>query len=283
MLSNTMKMMMAGGKIAALTALMGTTALAHDATRIETEDGNTAIVPGAAADAESSVGAVTESPYPLVVQVENDQVVAETLIAQGFTDVRILREGPMMTVTAQRDGQPIELVYSVANGSLVSVNGEELRREPEGASAGDSRNVPAASAGAATDSDADGMDGDDDASDDGMGEDSSTDDDTTGDGMTGDGMTGDGMTGDGMSDGMTGDGMTDGNSDDGMSGDDGSDAGADSSTDGANTGAEGSSDGASAGGDAAGGNSSGGDSSGGDSGGGDSDGGDSDGGDGTNG
>ena len=82
MLSNTMKMMMAGGKIAALTALMGTTALAHDATRIETEDGNTAIVPGAAADAESSVGAVTESPYPLVVQVENDQVVAETLIAQ---------------------------------------------------------------------------------------------------------------------------------------------------------------------------------------------------------
>ena len=274
MLSNTMKMMMAGGKIAALTALMGTTALAHDATRIETEDGNTAIVPGAAADAESSVGAVTESPYPLVVQVENDQVVAETLIAQGFTDVRILREGPMMTVTAQRDGQPIELVYSVANGSLVSVNGEELRREPEGASAGDSRNVPAASAGAATDSDADGMDGDDDASDDGMGEDSSTDDDTTGDGMTGDGMTGDGMTGDGM---------TDGNSDDGMSGDDGSDAGADSSTDGADTGAEGSSDGASAGGDAAGGNSSGGDSSGGDSGGGDSDGGDSDGGDGTNG
>jgi len=260
--------MMAGGKIAALTALMGTTALAHDATRIETEDGNTAIVPGAAADAESSVGAVTESPYPLVVQVENDQVVAETLIAQGFTDVRILREGPMMTVTAQRDGQPIELVYSVANGSLVSVNGEELRREPEGASAGDSRNVPAASAGAATDSDADGMDGDDDASDDGMGEDSSTDDDTTGDGMTGDGMT----------DGMTGDGMTDGNSDDGMSGDDGSDAGADSSTDGADTGAEGSSDGASAGGDAAGGN-----SSGGDSGGGDSDGGDSDGGDGTNG
>ena len=274
MLSNTMKMMMAGGKIAALTALMGTTALAHDATRIETEDGNTAIVPGAAADAESSVGAVTESPYPLVVQVENDQVVAETLIAQGFTDVRILREGPMMTVTAQRDGQPIELVYSVANGSLVSVNGEELRREPEGASAGDSRNVPAASAGAATDSDADGMDGDDDASDDGMGEDSSTDDDTTGDGMTGDGMTGDGMTGDGM---------TDGNSDDGMSGDDGSDAGADSSTDGADTGAEGSSDGASAGGDAAGGNSSGGDSSGGDSGGGDSDGGDSDGGDSTNG
>jgi len=273
MLSNTMKMMMAGGKIAALTALMGTTALAHDATRIETEDGNTAIVPGAAADAESSVGAVTESPYPLVVQVENDQVVAETLIAQGFTDVRILREGPMMTVTAQRDGQPIELVYSVANGSLVSVNGEELRREPEGASAGDSRNVPAASAGAATDSDADGMDGDDDASNDGMGEDSSTDDDTTGDGMTGDGMT----------DGMTGDGMTDGNSDDGMSGDDGSDAGADSSTDGADTGAEGSSDGASAGGDAAGGNSSGGDSSGGDSGGGDSDGGDSDGGDGTNG
>ncbi|RDW12266.1 hypothetical protein [Paracoccus thiocyanatus] len=213
MLKRSLTTALIGGKVLAVGALMGSTVLAQnaeviegDATVVQTPSGNTAIVPGVAAEPGTAVGAVTEPDYPLLEQLDNDEAIARTLVAQGFTDIHILREGPMLTVNAQRGGQPIELVYSVANGSLVSVDGVKLRPEPD-----QSSNGPSSERGTGTDvgdvGDGDG-DADGDAGDgtdgDGAGGDGSDGDGTDGDGAGGDGSDGDGAGGDAGSDGDSG-------------------------------------------------------------------------------
>ncbi len=155
MLKNSFKAAMVGGRvltIGALTsgAMMGTTALAQTAqvetgttTIVETPAQNTAVVPGIAAAPGTPVGAVADPGYPLLEQLDNDQAIAQSLISQGFSDVHILREGPILTVNAQRGGQPTELVYSVANGSLVSVDGVKLRDAPDATGDGQTSDVGA--------------------------------------------------------------------------------------------------------------------------------------------
>ncbi|SIQ61377.1 hypothetical protein SAMN05421641_110102 [Paracoccus thiocyanatus] len=225
MLKRSLTTALIGGKVLAVGALMGSTVLAQnaeviegDATVVQTPSGNTAIVPGVAAEPGTAVGAVTEPDYPLLEQLDNDEAIARTLVAQGFTDIHILREGPMLTVNAQRGGQPIELVYSVANGSLVSVDGVKLRPEPDQSSNGRSSEP-----GTGTDvGDGDG-DGDGDA-------DGDTGDGTDGDGAGGDGSDGDGSDGDGAGgDGSDGDGAggggAGGGGDAGSDGDSGGDSG----------------------------------------------------------
>lgn len=203
-----------GGKAAAFAVLMGGTALAQGT--------DTVIVPAPAVEPGAPVGVVAPGGVPMIAQLDNDQAVAETLISQGFSNIHILREGALMTVTASRDGQPIELVYSVANGTLVSINGEELRDPPEPSSAGD---LPADDpAGDATDDDATDDDGapDDGTPDDGT-DDGGTDDDGAGDdGSAGDGDAGDGDAGnDGGDDGAGDDGGDDGGAGDGGADSDG--------------------------------------------------------------
>lgn len=221
----TIKTLLAAGQTAALAALLGSTALA------QTSDTETVLVPEPALEANSSIGIISEAAPRTLEQMDNDQTIADTLILQGFTDIHILREGPMMTVTAQRDGQPIELVYSVANGTLVSIDGQELREPSEGSSAND---VQAAGDGA---SDADARDG---AGDEGDG-------DMSG-GETGDDGAADGGGSD--ADGSdTDSGGTDGGESDG--GDAGSGDGSDGGSDGADSG--GSDGGSDAGGDSDGG------------------------------
>lgn len=228
MLTDKIKFVLLGGQAAALSVLLGTTALAQEETVVETPEGNSVTVPEAAETTESPIGTITETDYPILEQWENDEAVAKTLVSQGYTNIHILREGALMTVTAQRDGQPIELVYSVANGSLVSVDGVELRRDEEPSSA---------ETGVASDAVEDEAMPDEDASDDSVTDEEATDDATeaTADDGATDG-TDDGMTDDGMSDDGTDDGMSDDGTGDGMGGDDsstgdtsGSD-GADSST-----------------------------------------------------
>lgn len=108
---------------------LATTAPAQ--TVVETPGGNTAVIVDPALQPQPPAGAVAVPAFPLPQQLENDQAVIETLLSQGFTDIHILREGAMMTVSAQRNGQPTELVYSVANGTLVSVDGVKLREQPD--------------------------------------------------------------------------------------------------------------------------------------------------------
>ncbi|MDQ1898988.1 hypothetical protein RAH32_00810 [Paracoccus sp. WLY502] len=103
-------------------------------TVVETPGGNTAVVVDPALQPQPPVGAVAVPAFPLPEQINNDQVVIETLLSQGFTNIHILREGAIMTITAQRNGQPTELVYSIANGTLISVDGVELREQPDATS-----------------------------------------------------------------------------------------------------------------------------------------------------
>lgn len=253
MLKQSFKAALIGGKvltIGAVTsgALMGTSALAQTAdvvtggtTVVETPAQNTAVVPNVAAAPGAPVGAVSDPGYPLLEQLDNDEAIAQSLISQGFSDIHILREGAILTVNAQRNGQPTELVYSVANGSLVSVDGVELRGAPDATSNGQSAGISA---------------GDDVGSDEGDGSDAGGDDGS--DAGDGDGSDAGGGTDGGASDGGASDG----------SGSDGSDGGSDGA--GGSDGSDGS--GGSEGSGSDGGGSDGGGSDGGDSGGGESNG-----------
>ncbi|MFN3276950.1 MAG: hypothetical protein ACK41Y_00960 [Paracoccus hibiscisoli] len=135
MLKTPFKALLVGTQIAAA-SLLATTAIAQT-TQVETPAGTTVIVPDAALQEEPSQGFVLEGDYPRLESIENYETIAETLSAQGYSDIYIQREGPILTITAQRAGVPIELVYSTANARLVSVDGVETRRDAEGSSAGD--------------------------------------------------------------------------------------------------------------------------------------------------
>jgi len=232
MLKYGMTTALTGGKILALGALMGSAALAQtgrviegDTTLVETPSGNAVIVPGEAAEPATPQGAVTEPDYPLLEQLDNDEEIARTLIAQGFTDLHILREGPILTVNAQRGGQPVELVYSIANGSLISVDGVELRPAPDDSGRGGpgAAGAPAAPDDAAAPGEESGAAGDDGA----PGETGSAGEAGVGDGADGD--AGDGS--DGAAAGASG-----GSASDAGAGDAGASDGADGGSDGASDG-----------------------------------------------
>ncbi|TRW95753.1 hypothetical protein FNJ84_15340 [Paracoccus sp. M683] len=187
-------------KLAAiLTAAMGTSALAQEATVVETPGGQTAILP---ADAVESTGVspdatAAESEYPIFNQDMNDQTIADTLLSQGFGDIYILREGSLMTVTATRDGDDIKLVYNLVEGRLIEVNGERVLTEEERtltesgstdtATAGETEDTEGTDDGATDDGSTDDGSADDGASDDGGTDDSGTDDSGTDDSGADDG------------------------------------------------------------------------------------------------
>ncbi|WP_410218194.1 hypothetical protein [Paracoccus sp. (in: a-proteobacteria)] len=221
MFTTSIKGLMLGSKIAATATLLATMAMAQT-TAIETPQGNTVVVPEEALTEQSSVGVILENEYPLLESIENNEAIAETLIAQGYSNVVISREGPILTVTAQRGGVPIELVYSTANGRLVSVDGVETRPEGEGSSANDQTQATGTSSA---------VGGDDGTSDDESGDEGSTTDrdsdggDTSTDG--GDGAGDEGAGGGAGGDGSEGSEGSDGS--DGSGGSDGSDGGGESS------------------------------------------------------
>lgn len=214
MLTRSLKLAMVGGKAAALAALMATTAGAQQT--VPTPEGNVVVIPDAAIQPETS-GSIPEIGYATLTSFDNDQVVAETLIGQGFTNVVINRTGPLMTVTAQRDGVPTELVYSLANGRLMSVDGVAFQHPADAAAAAE----PGAGSSSATATGTTGDDDDDaggDAGDDTGGTDAGGDDaggnDAGGDDAGGDDAGGDDGAGDGGSDdGADGEGEGSGDSD----------------------------------------------------------------------
>jgi len=214
MLKRSLTTALVGGKALALGAIMGSTALAQsgeviegDTTVIETPSGNTAIVPGAATEPSTPLGAVLEPGYPLLEQLDNDEEIARTLVSQGFTDVHILREGPILTINAQRDGRPTELVYSIANGSLISVDGVELRPAPdESGKGGPAASETEAGSGAGDETGADGDGTDDGAEGDAEGETPGSDGADSGTDGSGEGSDSSDGGSDAGSDGGEGDG-----------------------------------------------------------------------------
>ncbi|MDO5632401.1 MAG: hypothetical protein Q4G22_11260 [Paracoccus sp. (in: a-proteobacteria)] len=165
------------GKAAALSVLMSGAVMAQAPTVVETPGAPVAVIPPAAA---------TETPpqhvYPLTVdRSANDQAIAETLIAQGFSNVHILRDAAKLTVTAQRDNQPIELVYHLVRGELLTVNGQPVPAETPVDTTAGGQDSHSAHADAVSDDAA----GDDSNTDDAAADDSGADD-TSQDGESGD-------------------------------------------------------------------------------------------------
>ncbi|MDO5622962.1 MAG: hypothetical protein Q4G24_16065 [Paracoccus sp. (in: a-proteobacteria)] len=158
------------GKAAALSVLMSGAVMAQAPAVVETPGAPVAVIPPAAA---------TETPpqhiYPRTVdRSANDQAIAETLIAQGFSDVHILRDAAKLTVTAQRDNQPIELVYHLVRGELLSVNGQPVPGEtPVDTSAGGQDNHSGHADGAGDNAADDDSATDDTSGDDGADSDAS--------------------------------------------------------------------------------------------------------------
>ena len=116
-----------------LTAAMSTSALAQEATKVETPTGETAVLPADAVETDgvSPIATAAESEWPIFNQDMNDQNIADTLLAQGFEDIHIVRDGSLMTVTATREGDDIKLVYNLVEGRLIEVNGERILTEEE--------------------------------------------------------------------------------------------------------------------------------------------------------
>ncbi|WP_265501529.1 hypothetical protein [Paracoccus beibuensis] len=250
MLTSSIKTLMMGSRIVTATALLATTAMAQTTT-IDTPQGNTVVVPDDALETQPSAGYVMESDYPRLDSIENNTAIAEALIAQGYSDVVISREGPILTVTAIRGATPIELVYSTANGRLVSVDGVETRAAPEGSSANDQVGIGTDDGSGTPDADEsdDGDDAADGTDDGGMGGDDAGDDDGGmgsddggADGSTGDGTGSDGSGSDGAGDGDSGSDSGGGDSDGGDSDAGDSDGGDSGGSDGGDSGGEGGGD-----------------------------------------
>lgn len=225
MLTKQMKLAMV------LTAAMGTSALAQDATVVETPDGNTAVVPAEATEISPTapVSTVVISDYPVFSQDMNDESIIEMLVGQGFEDIHILREGSLMTVTATREGDDIKLVYNLVEGRLIEVNGERVLTEEEKAlseenpqaAMGEQEKVRDASE--EFEDDVLGQDpepgeaGENEGVDDGATEEpaeDATDGTDATDGATDDSATDDSATDDSATDGSTDDSSTDGSTDD---------------------------------------------------------------------
>lgn len=201
MLSKSLKIALIGGA-----AMLAAPVAAQQA--VPTPEGNTVIVPDAALEAESSI-APEAIGYATLTSFDSDQAVAETLIAQGFTNLVINRTGPTMTVTGTRDGVPTELVYSLANGRLMSVDGVDFPHPADAAAAaeagsGSVTNAAPGSVSVGDDGTTDGddtTDGADDGADDGAGNGAGEGaDDAGGDDGSDDGADGEGE-GSGDSDG----------------------------------------------------------------------------------
>lgn len=221
MLNSSIKTLMLGGKAAVIAALMAGTAMAQT-TIISTPTGNDVLATEDAMDAEASKGIVWADDYPVLEEVENNDAIIDMMIGQGFTDLKITRKGPMLTVTGQRDGVPTELVYSTANGRLVSVDGVETQDR--------SGDAEPSIADRMMDNVADG-DSDADMATDPSGTDTlggTVDSGTEADADLGDAGDSDASTDAGMGDA----GGTDSGSDGDASGDAGGDAGSDSGSDG---------------------------------------------------
>ncbi|MDO5656965.1 MAG: hypothetical protein Q4G36_01385 [Paracoccus sp. (in: a-proteobacteria)] len=143
---------------------------------------STPIVPAPAAEVSPvpTPGEVAMAPewasrFPTLDQQQNNEQIAELLVAQGFSDITILREGSLMTITATREGEPLELVYNMIEARLIYINGERILTEEEQSPAQGSSDAAAAAADDASDNAAE-----DDASDD-AGEDEASDSDEASD------------------------------------------------------------------------------------------------------
>lgn len=92
-----------GGKAAILATLMATASFAQTA--------------------PAGVTTLDEVEFPTLQSVETDQQVIDDLSAQGYENVVVTRADDTLIVTGERGGLPTEMIFSAADGALVSVDG----------------------------------------------------------------------------------------------------------------------------------------------------------------
>lgn len=193
-----------------LTAGLTGIAMAEDKVVVPTTEGGVQVptTPGAVVTVPTprSMSAATPevaappAGAPVLTSFQNDQAVSEALIAQGYSDVRISHDGTLMTVNAQRDGKPIELVYQTTTGQLVKLNGQPVLTEEQAATAtGDKDLATTPETPTPTPTPEAGEDKDDGKPDDGASGGDGQDDGAHNDGASDDGASDDGASDDGSS------------------------------------------------------------------------------------
>lgn len=111
MLTTTINRLKLGGQAAAIATLMATAAFAQTAP----------------ADDLTTMDAVQ---FPVIASVQTDQDVVDSLTAQGYDNIVVLRGAETVTVTAERGGLPTEMMFSTADGTLLLVDGVEPAPQP---------------------------------------------------------------------------------------------------------------------------------------------------------
>ena len=106
-MTNPIASLKLGGAAAVLTALMATAALAQ--TAVPTEGMTT----------------MEEVQFPTLDGFATDQEVIDSLSAQGYENVVVLRGPETLTVSGERGGLPTELIFSATDGTLLMVDGIE--------------------------------------------------------------------------------------------------------------------------------------------------------------
>ncbi|MGP9803735.1 hypothetical protein [Paracoccus sp. NSM] len=121
MLNAKMKSAMIAGKAALVATLLGSAAYAQ--VSVDTPAGNTVDVPETALEGQASAATTADTGHEALAQAANDEAIRNALESQGFGNVLITRDGTTLTVTADRAGEMVELVYSTATGRLITVDG----------------------------------------------------------------------------------------------------------------------------------------------------------------
>ncbi|WP_410218195.1 hypothetical protein [Paracoccus sp. (in: a-proteobacteria)] len=63
--------------------------------------------------------------FPVLEDVTSDQAIIDSLSAQGYKRIRIIREGEGVVVAAERANIPTEMLFSATDGRLLLVDGIE--------------------------------------------------------------------------------------------------------------------------------------------------------------
>lgn len=108
MTTNPIERLKLGGKAAVIATLMATASFAQTAP--------------ADAPAEA-VTTMDEVQFPALEAWETDQQVIDSLSAQGYENVVVLRGDDALTVTGERGGLPTELVFDSETGVLLLADG----------------------------------------------------------------------------------------------------------------------------------------------------------------
>ncbi len=106
-MTNPIASLKTGGTAAVLAALMATASIAQTAAPAE------------------GMTMMEEVQFPTLDRFATDQEVIDSLSAQGYENIAVVRGPDTLIVSGEHGGLPTELIFSAADGTLVLVDGIE--------------------------------------------------------------------------------------------------------------------------------------------------------------